>query len=194
MGGLMCWGAIFLFLFPATHDLYAGYRQVNRFDDPNQPPFEDASFSTQQQVNALLYGAGVCTMVSLAVLVDQLLLKHKPPSPSSPSDPPNRQRLGTRRQAVVILGTTADLLTMRPPTDSPSRAAAFFALVCAVASLMAGITVVRLWRLSSRTHRFGIAVSFFSDSLLVPSGDGESTIVPNLHCALSSPIAPSSAT
>ncbi|SRR5258706_3462824 len=177
---LVCSSIFYLFPVPTTYFPFAEYRQINHVGGPNHaggdqsryPPFGDAFLPTQRQINALLYGAGICTMVSLAALVDLLLLQQDPPSPSSPSDPPNRQRLGKRRQAVVILGTTAALLTIHPPTDSPSRAAALVALVCAGASLMAsGITVVRLWRVSASTptHHLGTAGSFFSESPIAPS-------------------------
>ena len=98
---------------------------------------------------------------------------------------PNRQRLGQHRQAAVVLGTTTALLTMRVPTDSPSRSAGFLALLCAGASLVAsGLAVVRLWRLSSAsTHPFGTAGSLFSEFLPALAGGGEAIVVLDLRSA-----------
>ena len=123
---LSCLGAIFYLLHvPATTDHLAPYRRINRLGAPKYagdvqswfPPFEDATIFAQEQVNAILYGAGVCVMVSLAVLVYPSFF-----------EPPNRQQLGKRHLAVVILGTTTALLTMRPPTGSPFRASEIISL------------------------------------------------------------------
>ena len=207
LASLMCWGIFFLFLDPAITDPFAQYRQINAFGGPNHAKdghwrysiFEDASLAAERRANAMLYGSSIGVTVCLTALLVLSQLQLIQSSPSLPSQPPKRQRLGKHRQAAVVLGTTTALLTMRTPTDSPSRAAGFVALVCAGASLVAsGIAVVRLWRLSSTTHHFGTAGSFFSDFLPAPAGGGESVIVLNLRSAfspkssLSSPIAPSS--
>jgi hypothetical protein len=77
-------------------------------------------------------------------------------SPSLPSRPPNRQRLGKRRQATVVLGATIVLLIIHPPTGLPSLAAGVSAIVFAGATLMAACTaVVSLWHLSSSTYHSG---------------------------------------
>ena len=202
---LMCWGIFFLFLDPAITDPFAQYRQINAFGGPNHAKdghwrysiFEDASLAAERRANAMLYGSSIGVTVCLTALLVLSQLQLIQSSPSLPSQPPNRQRLGKHRQAAVVLGTTTALLTMRTPTDSPSRAAGFVALACAGASLVAsGVALVRLWRLSSTTHHFGTAGSFFSDFLPAPAGGGESVIVLNLRSAFSpksSAIAPSSA-
>ena len=141
----------------ATTDPFPPYPHISRLGAQKHamdgqsrfPPFEDPTIFAQEQINVILYGAGVCAMVSLAALVYLLQLKPMQLTPSSFSEPPNRQRLGKRRLVVVVLGTTTALLTMWPPTDPPFRSAAFGALVCAGVSLVASsIAVVRLWRLS----------------------------------------------
>jgi len=155
---------LYPFLDPAVTDPIAEFRQSIRFGGLNHanggqwefPPFEDPSLAAERQANDMLYVSGFFVMVCLAALFELLQLQHIRSSLSLPSQPPNRQRLGKRRQAVVVLGTTTALLTMRPPTDSPTRAAGLVALVCAGASFVAsGIAVAR----------FGS--SFFSDSLPV---------------------------
>lgn len=203
----MCWGIFWLFLDPVIADPFVQYRQINAFGGPNHDRdgqsrysiFEDASLAAERRANAMLYGSGIGVTVCLTALCMLLQLQLIRSSPSLPLQPPNRQRLGKHRQAAVVLGTTTALLTMRPPADSPSRAAGMVALVCAGASLVAsGIAVVRLWRLSSSTHHFGTAGSFFSDILPAPARDGGSIVVLNLRSAFSpkstvpSPIAPSS--
>jgi hypothetical protein len=203
----MCWAIFYLFLDPAITDPFAQYRQINAFGGPNHARdgqwrysvFEDASLAAERRANAMLYGSSIGVTVCLTALFVLLQLRLIPSSPSSPPQSPNRQRFGKHRQAAVVLGTTTALLTMRPPTDSPSRAAGFVALVCAGTSLVAsGIAIARLWRLSSSTDHFGTAGSFFGDFLPAPARDGESIIVLNLRSAFSpksslpSPIAPSS--
>jgi len=203
----MCWGIFYLFLDPVITDPFEQYRQINAFGGPNHARdgqwrysiFEDASLAAERRANAMLYGSGIGVTVCLTALFVLLQLQLIPSSSSLPPQPSNRQRLGKHRQAAVVLGTTTALLTMRPPTDSPTRAAGFVALICAGASLFAsGIAVARLWRLSSSTHHFGTAGSFFSDFLPIPARDGESIVLLNLRSAFSpkssvpSPIAPSS--
>lgn len=183
-----------MFLDPTVTGLFAHYRQVNAFGGQNHSKdghgwytvFEEASLVAERRANAMLYGSSIVITVCLTALFVLLQLQLIPSSPSLLPQPSNRQRLGKHRQAAVVLGTTTALLTMRSPTDSPSRAAGYVALVCAGASLVAsGVAVVRLWRLSSSTHHFGTAGSFFSDFLPAPAGDGESIVVLNLRSAFS---------
>ena len=205
---LLCWGIFYLFLDPAITDPFAQYRQINAFGGPNYDRegqwrysvFEDAHLAAERRANAMLYGSGIGVTVCLTGLFMLLQLQLIPSSPSFPSHPPNPQRFGKHRQAAVVLGTTTALLTLRPPTDSPSRAAGVVALVCAGATLVASsIAVVRLWRFSS-VHHFGTAGPFFSDILPTAAQDRDSIIVLNFRSAFSpasplpSPLAPSSST
>jgi hypothetical protein len=195
---LLCWGIFYLFLDPAITDPFAQYRQINNFGGPNHAKdgqwqysvFEDVSLAAERRANAMLYGAGIGVTVCLAALFVLFQPQLISSSPSLPPLPPfqqsNRPRLGKRHQAAVALGTTTALLTMRPPTDAPSRAAGVVALVCAGASLVAsGVAVVRLWQLSSSTHHFGTAGSFFSDLLPAAARGGESIFVFNIRSAFS---------
>ena len=202
---LLCWGIFYLFLDPAITDPFAQYRQINAFGGPNHgrdgqwySVFEDASLAAERRANAILYGTGIGVTVCLTALFVLLQLQLIPSSPPPPSQSPGQRRLGKHRQAAVVLGTTTALFTMRPPTDSPSRAAGVVALVCAGASLAASaVAVVRLWRLSSSTHHFGTAGSFFSDFFPAATRGGESILVLNLRSAFSptsSTIAPPSST
>jgi len=202
---LICCVVLHLCLDPANTDPFAQYRQINAFGGPNHARdghrysiFEDASLVAERRANAMLYGAGISVTVCLAALFVLLQSQLIPSSPSSPSQPPNRQRLGKHRQAAVVITTATALLTMRPPTDSPSRAAGVAALVLAGASFVAGGTAVfRLWRLSSSAHYFGTAGSFFGDLLPAATRDGEPLVL-NLRSVFSptpsrpSSIAPSS--
>jgi hypothetical protein len=204
---LMCWGIFYLFLDPAITDPFAQYRQINAFGGPNHARegrrysvFEDASLAAERRANAMLYGTGIGVTVCLTALFVLLQSQLIPSSPSLPSQLPHHQRLGKHRQAAVVLTATTALLTMRPPTDSPSRAVGIAALVCAGASLVAsGVAVARLWRLSSSAQYFGTAGSFFKDILPAAARGDESVVLLDLRSAFSPrsplppPIAPSSA-
>jgi hypothetical protein len=209
----LCWGIFYLFLDPAITDRFAQYRQINRFGGPNHDKygqwrysvFEDANLAAERRANAMLYGSSIGVTVcltALLVLFQLQLIRYSPSFPfQPPTHPRNPQRFGKHRQAAVVLGTTTALLTLRPPTDAPSRAAGVVALVCAGATLVASsIAVVRLWRFTSSTHHFGTAGSFFSDFLPAAIRDRESVVVLNFRSAFSptsplpSPIAPSSST
>lgn len=197
---VLCWGTFYLLLDPAITDPFAQYRQINAFGGPNHArdghwrysAFEEASLAAERRANAMLYGSGIGVTVCLTALFVLFQLRLTRSSPSFPS----HQRPGKHRQAAVALGTMTALLTMRPPTDSPTRAAGVTALVCAGATLVAsGVAVLRLWRLSSSTEHLGTAGSFFSDLLPAPARDSE-PIMFNLRSAFSPtpPIAQPSST
>ena len=210
---LLCWCIFYLFPDPAITDPFAQYRQINAFGGPNHAKdgqwtysvFEDAALTAERRANTMLFGAGLGLTVCLTALFMLFQLQLIPSPPSPPSQSPNQQlthqRFGKHRQAAIMLGTTTAFLTMRPPTDAPSRTAGVVALVCAGASFVGSVvSVVRLWQLSSSTHHLGAAGSFFNGFLPSATRDGESIVVVNLRAAFSptsflpSPIVSSSST